>query len=238
MIRIWKQTMTHRTAFRLLPLLLVAVASISVAAPASIKPWSADYQANYMGLSGIGHMTLAQQGGGRWVYSMHIGSSLAQLTQSTVFDVVGDKLRPLSGTDSSVFLVKHVDKQAKYDWQSGQASWSGDVKPDRAGPVALQAGDVDAMLLNLALPRDLAAGRPLHYRMVENGHAKPVNCAAAGKESLAIGGKSLQTTKIDCDLGGNKRILLWVVDGMPFPARILQRKDGKDDIDLRLVKAA
>ena len=31
------------------------------------------------------------------------------------------------------------------------ATWTGDVKPDRAGPVKLQAGDLDAMLINLAI---------------------------------------------------------------------------------------
>lgn len=112
------------------------------------------------------------------------------------------------------------------------------MKPDRAGPVALQAGDVDAMLLNLALPRDVAAGRSLHYRMVDDGRAKPVNCSTSSKETLHAGGKSLQATKVSCDLGPNKQILLWVVDGMPFPARILQRKDGEDDIDLSLAKAS
>ena len=191
-----------------------------------------------MGLHGVGHMTLTQQPGGRWVYSLKIGNAVAQLSQSTVFDVSGGSLRPLSGTDSSQFLVKRVDKQASYDWKSGQASWSGDVKAERAGPVPLQAGDVDAMLLNLALPRDVAAGRPLQYRMVDDGRAKRIDCARAGNEALAAGGKSLQATKVSCELGGNKQILLWVVDGMPFPARILQRKDGKDDIDLRLDKAA
>jgi hypothetical protein len=148
--------------------------------------------------------------------------------------VAGNALRPLSGTDSSAFLVKRVTKQASYDWKAGQASWSGDVKPDRAGPIALQAGDVDAMLLNLALPRDVAAGRPLHYRMVDNGRAKRVDCVAAGKDAMDVDGKSLQAQKVSCDLGHDKQILLWVVDGMPFPARILQRKDGKDDIDLTL----
>ena len=230
--------MTDRTAFRLLPLLLAAAGIASAATPASIKPYSADYDASYMGMHGTGHMSLSQQGGGRWVYSLRIGSSLAQLSQSTVFDVAGSALRPLSGTDSSSFLVKRVTKQASYDWKAGQASWSGDVKPERAGPIALQAGDVDAMLLNLALPRDVAAGRPLRYRMVDDGRAKQVDCSAGGKEALDVGGKSLQATKVSCELGADKQILLWVVDGMPFPARILQRKDGKDDIDLRLGKAA
>jgi hypothetical protein len=33
---------------------------------------------------------------------------------------------------------------------------------------------------------------------------------------------------------GNKQTVVWVVDGLPVPARILQRKDGKDEMDLRL----
>ena len=230
--------MTDRNALRLMPWLLAVAGIASAATPASIKPYSADYDASYMGMHGTGHMSLSQQGGGRWVYSLRIGSSLAQLSQSTVFDVSGDALRPLSGTDSSAFLVKRVTKQASYDWKAGQASWSGDVKPERAGPIALQAGDVDAMLLNLALPRDVAAGKSLHYRMVDDGRAKNVDCTASGREALDVGGKSLQATKVSCALGADKQILLWVVDGMPFPARILQRKDGKDDIDLRLGKAA
>jgi hypothetical protein len=229
--------MTDRTALRLLPWLL-ATAGIASAATPAMKPYSAEYDASYMGMHGTGHMSLSQQAGGRWVYSLRIGSSLAQLSQSTVFDVAGGELRPLSGTDSSSFLVKRVTKQASYDWRAGQASWSGDVKPERAGPIALQAGDVDAMLLNLALPRDVAAGKALHYRMVDDGRAKNVDCTASGKESLDVGGKPLQATRVSCDLGADKQILLWVVDGMPFPARILQRKDGKDDIDLRLGKAA
>ena len=172
--------MTDRTAFRLLPLLLAAAGITSAATPA-MKPYSADYDASYMGMHGTGHMSLSQQGNGRWVYSLRIGSSLAQLSQSTVFDVAGDALRPLSGTDSSTLLVKRVTKQASYDWKAGQASWSGDVKPDRAGPIALQAGDVDAMLLNLALPRDVAAGRPLHYRMVDDGRAKRIVATERGR---------------------------------------------------------
>jgi hypothetical protein len=28
--------------------------------------------------------------------------------------------------------------------------------------------------------------------------------------------------------------LVWIVDGMPAPARILQRKDGQDEVDLQL----
>ncbi|HVQ32308.1 MAG TPA: DUF3108 domain-containing protein, partial [Lysobacter sp.] len=95
------------------------------------------------------------------------------------------------------------------------------------------AGDLDAMLVNLAIPRDLAAGKPLNYRMVDDGRAKPMTYQVAGKEAVTVGGKSQQATKVS-RTDGNKQTIVWVVDGLPVPARILQRKDGKDEVDLRL----
>jgi hypothetical protein len=90
----------------------------------------------------------------------------------------------LSGTDASAVLIKKVNKQAQYDWSKGEATWSGDVKPDRAGPVKLQPGDLDAMLVNLAIARDVNAGKPLHYRMVDDGRAKDLVYTVAGKEKV------------------------------------------------------
>ena len=48
--------------------------------------------------------------------------------------------RPLSGNDSSMLLVKKKNKSASYDWGRGEARWSGDVKPDRSGPVDAAGG--------------------------------------------------------------------------------------------------
>ena len=119
-----------------------------------------------MGMHGTGHMTLAQQAGGRWVYSLRIGRSARAAVANTVFDQAGDGLRPLSGTDSSTFLVKRVTKQASYDWKRAEASWSGDVKPDRAGPVALGPATstrcCSAWPCRATWPQAFA-----HYRMVD-----------------------------------------------------------------------
>ena len=41
------------------------------------KPFTADYQANYMGMQGNGQMTLAAAGGDRWTLQLNISSSLA-----------------------------------------------------------------------------------------------------------------------------------------------------------------
>ena len=209
---------------------LLAAAS----APAvAMQAFSADYQANAMGMQGNGHMSITAQGNDRWQYTLTIRNSLVDLSQSTVFDEQDGWLRPLSSSDLSRLLVKKKAVKTNFDWNANEATWSGDVKPGRAGPVALKTGDMDALLVNLALVRDVAAGKPLNYRMVENGNARPMNYRVVGKEKISVGGKSREATKVS-RTSGDKEIVVWVVPGMPVPARILQREDGQDSIDLQV----
>lgn len=212
----------------------VAAVVLMACAPAlAIKPFTADYQASFMGMEANGQMTLTAAGTNRWKYTLNIKNTLAQLTQSTVFEDRKGQWRPLSGMDSSTLLIKKINKNATYDWARGEARWSGDVKPDRAGPLKLQAGDLDAMLLNLALARDVPAGKALNYRLVEDGRVKQLTYQVAGKEAITIDGKQQQATKVS-RTDGNKETIAWIVEGLPVPARILQRKNGKDEIDLRI----
>src|SRR3546814_1942735 len=71
-----------------------------------------------MGLNGIGKMTLEPQGDDRWKYTLSIGSGAIKLDQSTTFEDRDGQWRPLSGTDSSLLLIKKTDKKATYDWRS------------------------------------------------------------------------------------------------------------------------
>jgi len=199
----------------------------------AVEPFTADYQATYMGMKANGKMSLAPAGEDRWRYSLDISNSLASLSQATVFEEHDGHWRPISSKDSSNVLVKKSDKNAEYDWSRGVASWSGDVKEDRAGPIKLQPGDMDALLINLALVRDVEAGRPLNYRMVDNGRVKQMNYRVAGQEQISVGGEQKDATKV-VSTDGDKQTIAWVVDDMPVPARILQREDGEDTIDLRV----
>jgi hypothetical protein len=178
-------------------------------------------------------MTLAATGANKWRYSLVIDGSMAALNQTTVFETRDGEMRPLTNTDTSSVLIKRKAKNATYDWAKGEARWTGDVKPERAGPVKLQAGDLDAMLVNLAITRDAAAGKPMRYRLVDDGRVKQLNYQVAGTEAITIGGRSQQATKIT-RTDGDKQEVVWVVDNLPVPARILRRKNGEDEMDLRL----
>ena len=209
---------------------LLALAS----APAlAVEAFSADYQATAMGMQGNGQMSITSQGNNRWQYSLTISNSLVDMSQKTVFDEKDGVLRPLSSSDLSRLLVKKKVVDTTFDWNKNLAVWTGDVKPERAGPVALQPGDMDALLVNLAIVRDVAAGKPLNYRMVENGNAKAMSYRVAGKEKITVAGKSRDATKV-VRTSGKKEMIVWVVAGMPVPARILQRENGQDSIDLQI----
>lgn len=230
-------TRTRRAARALLPSLALLLALGAAAAPAwaaqALQPFTATYDVEYMGLNGKATMVLAPAANGAWKYSLDIDSSIANLSQNTVFDAEGAHWRPLSNSDSTMLLIKKNAKRASYDWSKREARWTGDVKRDRAGPVALREGDLDAMLLNLAIPRDVAAGKSLDYRMVDDGRAKQMRYQVVGKETVKVGGQPRAATKV-ARVDDDKQQILWVVPGLPVPARILQRKDGKNEMDLVL----
>jgi hypothetical protein len=221
--------------------LLAAAALLLAASPVmAMQPFTADYQATYMGMQASGRMTLASEGGNRWKYSLDITGAGARLSQSTVFEAEGEQWRPISSSDAqrgerglAAMLVKNRNTSASYDWSRGVATWSGDVRDGRAGPVRLQPGDVDGMLMNLALVRDFKAGNPLAYRLVEDGRARRQVFTPAGTEMINVQGRQQRATKL-VHRDGGRTITAWVVDGLPVPARLLQQRDGRDHVDLRL----
>ncbi|MDR1074742.1 MAG: DUF3108 domain-containing protein [Xanthomonadaceae bacterium] len=210
----------------------LTIAAFSLPAWA-LEPFTADYQANYMGMQADGIMALANQASNRWTYSLQISNRLASLSQSTTFEEHDGQLRPLSGSDQSNVLIKRKNVTASYDWNSRQATWSGDIKPERRGPITLQPGDMDGLLMNLAIVRDLAAGKPLSYRMVDDGRARPMTYQIMGQETINVEGHNYNATRVMRD-SGNKQLIAWIVADMPVPVRILQREDGKDTIDLTI----
>lgn len=216
---------------------LVAGLLLALAAPAAqaaeLKPFNATYRASYNNMAANATMSLAPAGGDRWTYSMNVQNALAQLNRTSTVDASGAQLRPVSNRESSSMLVKKRSKQASFNWANAQATWSGDVKADRRGPVKLQAGDVDGMTLNLALVQDALAGKPMRYRLIENGKAKPMTFSSAGRENVTVAGKAMQATKVTGS-DGDSRMTVWVVQGIPVPVRIQQRDDDGDTIDLNL----
>ena len=218
---------------RMLALSLAAALAMAESPAHALKPFTAQYEASFKGISAGGAMTLSRQGQ-RWTYAMGLRNAMANLSQATVFEEAAGRYRPLGGSDRSTYLMKTRAVVTLYNWKGMQARWTGDVKPQRAGPVAMQPGDMDALLVNLALVRDIGFGRTsMSYRLLENGKAKSMTYRVAGREKITVGGRALDTTRV-VQSAGRKQTAVWIAPGVPTPVRIVQREDGSEVFRLQL----
>src|SRR5690606_15734078 len=153
------------------------------------------------------------------------------------FNNEGSVYTPLSQSTvkKALFMGKKVT--GTYDWQAGTAQWQGDLKKERRQPIALQRGDQSALLLNLSLMRDARPGQTMTYRYVDVGRVRQYEYRAAdATENVQVGDLSYNALRVHRVNGGNDEMILWIANGVPTPVRILQRKDGEDEIDLRLME--
>ena len=231
-------------AFPLRPLLFGALALASLPALA-LEPFVATYQAYNEGkLAGAATMQVVRTEGTRWRIDLGIRGTrgfarLAGLNieQSTVFDAKDEQYRPLSQATvkHAVFTGRKIS--GVYDWQARSARWQGDVKKTRTAAVPLQEGDMSTLLLNLAVIRDAQPGKALGYRVVDNGRARDYRyTVAAQTEIVNVDDLSYDAMRVARSNGGNDETIFWVANGVPTPVRILQRENGQDALDLRLVE--
>jgi hypothetical protein len=223
----------------------LAQAALPVFAPAAdagLQPFVATYQVFHEGRRlGDATLQLVHTEGPRWRVDLTMkGSGLLRLTglnaqQSTVFDDDGHGFRPLTQATVRRAFLSSKQRVGRYDWTARTARWSGDVKPGHAGPVSLKDGDMSGLLIDLAVIRDAAPGRTLQYRFVDDGRVRDhVWQVATQTEAISIGELSYDAMRAERGSGGDGTTL-WVASGVPTPVRILQREDGQDSTDLRLV---
>lgn len=221
-------------------------AAAADATPAQpLEPFFATYEAHYQGKpAGSASMQLVRNDDGRWRIDLSIlgdrgiaGMTRLKIEQSTVFDEAAGQYRPLSQGTVRKALLFDQRATGTYDWTRMQARWDGRIRKDRQAPLDLRAGDMSALLLNLAIMRDARPGAILHYRLVDVGRARDHTYqVAAEPETMAVGDMSYDALRVArTDKPGDETVL-WVASGVPTPIRILQRKDGEDEIDLRLVE--
>lgn len=230
-----------------IPTLMVSLASpVRAAEPAqaALEPFVATYEVLHGGRAlGNATMQVVRADGPRWRIDLTMkGSGLMRLTglnlqQSTVFDTDGGNYRPLSQAMVRRALFAGKKTTGVYDWNARTARWSGDVKQTRRAPVPLQPGDMSGLLINLAVIRDAAPGRTLRYRFVDDGRARDhIYTVATETETVQVGDISYDAMRVTRAQDGGEETVLWVAAGVPTPIRILQREDGKDTTDLRLIE--
>lgn len=214
--------------------------------PHALAPFVATYAVYREGKPfGDATMQVVKLDGARWRVDLGIdanrgllGLAGLNLQQSTLFDVEGGVYRPLSQSTVRQALFGKRQSTGVYDWHKLQAQWQGDVKKTRRAAVPLQSGDMSGLLINLAVLRDARPGATLDYRFVDDGRVRNHQYAvAAAREPQTVDELSYDAMRVNrIHAGSDDETILWVVEGVPTPIRILQREHGQDVTDLRLIE--
>jgi len=212
--------------------------------PVPLQPFVATYQVFHGGRElGEATMQLTHVDGPRWQVGLGMkGRGLMRLTglnlqQSTLFDSDGAVYRPLTQATVKRAFLSSRRTVGIYDWMHRVARWTGDVRTGHAGPVPLQPGDMSGLLIDLAVIRDAAPGRALEYRFVDDGRVRDHHWVVAPQtENIAVGDIGYDAMRANRIQDGGDDTIIWVAAGVPTPIRILQREDGADSTDLRLVE--
>lgn len=213
--------------------------------PRPLEPFIAQYQVFKDGrVLGDAVMQVVKNDGNRWRVDLNIrgtqglvGLAGIAAQQSTVFDVAGGQYRPLAQSTLRRTVFTKKQTVGVYDWRSHQARWTGDVKDSRRAPVPLQDGDQSGLLINLAVIRDAQPGKSMHYRFVDDGRVRDHRYDVSTRfEDVKVGELDYNAMRVARAQSGSEETVIWVVDGVPTPVRILQREDGQDKFDLRLVE--
>ncbi|HEU0307130.1 MAG TPA: DUF3108 domain-containing protein [Lysobacter sp.] len=246
--------MTLRRRFLLALAALMAGSAIAEepAAPATapgshqLEPFIAQYQVFKEGrVLGDATMQVVKNDARRWRVDLNIrgtegliGLAGIKAEQSTVFDVASSGVyRPLAQSTLRKTVLTKKQTVGVYDWRSRLARWTGDVKESRRTPVTLQDGDQSGLLINLAVIRDAQPGKSMQYRFVDDGRARDHRYDVSSQlEDVKVGGLSYSAMRVSRAQPGNEETVIWVVDGVPTPVRMLQRENGEDTYDLRLVE--
>jgi hypothetical protein len=217
----------------------------ATSAPRPLEPFIAQYQVFKDGrVLGDATMQVVRNDARRWRVDLNIhgtrglvGLAGIEAEQSTVFDIAGGDYRPLAQSMLRKTLFTRKQTVGVYDWRTRQARWTGDVKESRRAPVTLHDGDQNGLLINLAVVRDAQLGKSMQYRFVDEGRARDHRYEVSSQlDDVKAGELSYSAMRVSRVQSGNEETMIWVVDGVPTPVRMLQREDGEDTYDLRLVE--
>lgn len=217
-----------------------------IEAPAPVlEPFVARYEAWYHGKpAGNATLQVVREATPRWRIDLGIeghrglaGVLGLNVQQSTVFENDDNGYRPISQSTVRKGLFFGSKSVGVYDWAQHTARWQGDIKKRHQQPVTLQTGDMSGLLINLAIIRDAHPDITLRYRFVESGRVRDhIYLVATEPETIEVGELSYSTLRVTRTNSGNDDTIVWVAEGVPTPVRILQREDGEDAVDLRLIE--
>jgi hypothetical protein len=211
---------------------LLLLASLACPDDAALAPFTATYELRY-GSKRVGEQTLTLRETGARFWNLESKTEpkgLAKMltggiTERSVFTLDGTELKPLVFNASE--SRGKSSQSVSYDWAQGVAHSERDGE---RVDLELKPRVVDHALLQIALMRDLASGRPLApYLLVEKNELRSYDYERSGEEKLETPAGTYDTVRVRQSREGSTRELwFWCAPALQYlPVQVEQRKEGK-----------
>jgi hypothetical protein len=225
----------------LLGLLLCTWAASGVAQDA-LQPFMGTYTVEWRGINaGTSTLELTRLGGNDYVYrSSNVARGFFRLafpdaiTQISHFSIVADSVRPAAyhGDDGSSDKKRSVD--LAFDWQAMRVKGTAEEKPvDQP----LKPNTQDSLSVQIALMRDLAAGRsPERFWLITKDELNDYQYTRESNATLDTPLGKLDTVIYRSQRQGSSRVTrLWFAPSLGYlPVRAQQLKRGKPEFTLSI----
>jgi hypothetical protein len=214
-------------------LLALALFTLPVVHAADLKPFSADYTADWkqLPMSGTAARSLTANADGTWTLAFNASMMIANLSESSIVTLDKDTLLPKAYHFERGGLGKAKKTDLDFDWATKTVT--GEDRGD-AVKVALNAGMLDKSTYQLALQRDVAAGKKaMSYQVVDGNDVDTYDFRVLGTEKVATQVGQVDAVKVERvrDPTQNKRItVMWFAKDWSYLLVRLQQveTDGKE----------
>lgn len=197
-------------------LLALSLLAIPAVQAADLQPFTASYTADWkqLPMSGSAERSLTKNGDGTWTLNFKASMMIASLTETSVILFEKDTLQPKSYTFERGGLGRA--KKINLDFDQATKKVTGFENKDPVN-VALQSGMLDKSTYQLALQRDVAAGKKsMSYNVVEGTDVDTYDFRVIGPEKVQTKAGSIDAIKVERvrDPTQSKRITqMWFAKG-------------------------
>lgn len=214
-------------------LFALALFTLPLVQAAGLKPFSASYTADWkqLPMSGTASRELTANTDGTWTLTFQASMMIASLNESSVLRLDKDALLPQSYHFERGGLGKAKKTDLDFDW--GTKTVTGTDRGD-AVKLSVDRGVVDKSTYQLALQRDVAAGKKaMSYQVVDGDSIDTYDFRVLGTEKVATEAGQVDAVKVERvrDPTQNKRItVLWFAKDWNYLLVRLQQveTDGKE----------
>ncbi len=202
---------------------------------ASLKPFKAYYQAQFdlgISLSGEAIRELKALDNDQWLLSMNANTMMANIEESSRFEIRQEQLRPLQYNYKRKVFSKKKSSQQRFDWSSGTVL---STAKGRSTTLQVDQQTHDKVSYQIQLWNDLKSGlNQMHYTLANGNRLKALVFNRVAEETVTTPAGRFETIKVvrDRGAGSARTTTLWFAKDLDHVIVKLEQieTDGKQYI--------